>query len=373
MAVAACVSLTQLPQAIAAHSGALLVARQDSLPTRLSDAEFWRLITQISETEGNFPSDNFTSNEIEVGPLSGLIKTKGLTGGVYMGVGPEQNFSYIAAVKPKMAFVVDIRRQAMVQHLMYKAIFEMSATRADFISMLFSLPRPARVDNEAPIATIWNSFVGVAGDAALMQANLTKIRDNITRTHQFALTAEEVSMLRYVYESFFSFGPQIGSRGPVGRGGRGGGGGGGGGRGTNFFTLTQATGSDGRVHTFLADESSYRVVKDLHTRNLIVPVSGDFGGPKAIRAVGTYVRSRGARVTAFYLSNVEQYLFQDNKSRQFYANVATLPLDARSVFIRPYAMRDYPIEASLCPMQEFLRWHDAGRISSNNAALRCGR
>jgi hypothetical protein len=188
-------------------------------------------------------------------------------------------------------------------------------------------------------------------------------------THGFSLTREEQEMLSYVYESFYSIGPSIGSRGPVG----GGGAGRGGGRGTNFFILTQATGPNGEIQTFLASEQSYRVVRDLHSRNLIVAASGDFGGPRAIRAVGNYVRSRGARITAFYLSNVEQYLFQDGKSRQFYENVATLPVDAASVFIRPYSMRTYSIETSLCPIAEFLRAFNAGRVTSNNAALRCGR
>ena len=55
-----------------------------------------------------------------------------------MGVGPEQNFSYIAALKPSMAFIVDIRHGNLDVHLMYKALFEMSDNRAEFVSRLFS-------------------------------------------------------------------------------------------------------------------------------------------------------------------------------------------------------------------------------------------
>src|SRR5215216_5998993 len=68
-------------------------------------------------------------------------------GGVYLGVGPEQNFTYIAALQPKMAVLFDIRRQMMVHHLMYKALFEMSSDRADFLSKLFSRARPAGLDS----------------------------------------------------------------------------------------------------------------------------------------------------------------------------------------------------------------------------------
>jgi hypothetical protein len=275
-----------------------------------------------------------------------------------------------------MAFIVDIRRQAMVQHLMFKAIFEMSPTRADFIALLFSRSKPARIDASSPIQSLWNAFLGVQADPAAYARNHAAIRDRLVSTHGFALTPGELASLQYVYQAFYQYGPYIATRGAGGSGGGGGRGRGGGGRGgnsRNFLSLTQATGYDGQVHTFLASEESYRVVKDLHDRNLIVPVSGDFGGPRAIRAIGSYVASRGARVTAFYLSNVEQYLFQDNKNRQFYANVATLPLDSTSFFIRPYAMRDYEIERSLCPMADFIRAFNAGRVASNNAALRCAR
>jgi hypothetical protein len=37
--------------------------------------------------------------------------------------------------------VLDIRRQNMLEHLTYKALFEMSTDRADFLSRLFSRQR----------------------------------------------------------------------------------------------------------------------------------------------------------------------------------------------------------------------------------------
>jgi hypothetical protein len=75
-------------------------------------------------------------------------------------------------------------------------------------------------------------------------------------------------------------------------------------------------------------------MKDLEARNMLVPVIGNFGGPKAIRAVGKYLKDKNATVSAFYLSNVEQYLRQDLIWDNFCANVATLPVDETSTFIR---------------------------------------
>jgi hypothetical protein len=66
-----------------------------------------------------------------------------------------------------------------------------------------------------------------------------------------------------------------------------------------------------------------------------VPIVGDFVGPKALREVGSFVRERGALVTMFYVSNVENYLRTNGVWQKFCSNVATMPIDRSSVFIRP--------------------------------------
>ena len=82
-------------------------------------------------------------------------------------------------------------------------------------------------------------------------------------------------------------------------------------------------------------------MKDLQSRNLIIPVVGNFAGPRALRAIGDYVRTRSATVDVFYLSNVEEYLGKadgvppNGDWRVFCRNVATLPITERSVFVRP--------------------------------------
>jgi hypothetical protein len=73
----------------------------------------------------------------------------------------------------------------------------------------------------------------------------------------------------------------------------------------------------------------------MQLKNLIVPVVGDFAGPKAIRAVTKYLRDHGAVVSAFYVSNVEEYIASPASVwRAYCRNIATLPLDASSTFIR---------------------------------------
>jgi len=338
-----------------------------ALPDRLSDAEFWKLASDISEPGGYFRiTDNFTSNEPEVGEVFALLRERGVEGGVYIGVGPEQNFSYIAAVRPAMAFVIDIRRQAVIQHLLYKAVFELAADRADFISLLFSKPRPAGLDSTTPIQKIWDAYAPVATSLESASRNRTRILDRLLTTHRFTFTDDEREQFDEVFQAFINYGPGISTRGSAG-GNRGAG------NTTTFVDLTGwALDPKGQPQSFLSTEEHFRTVKTLHEKNLIVPVSGDFGGPKALRAIGAYVRAQRGTVSAYYLSNVEQYLFQDGKQREFYDNVATLPTTPESVFIRPYSLRrGTPVPRPLCPIGRFVRSFAEGRVFSNAQALAC--
>ena len=113
------------------------------------------------------------------------------------------------------------------------------------------------------------------------------------------------------------------------------GGGRGFGRWPSFVQLMLETDGQGANRAYLANEANYRVLKEMETNNLIVPLVGNFSGDKTLRTVGRYLKDHGATVTAFYTSNVEQYLFQQGDDWQrFYGNVATLPLDSTSTFIR---------------------------------------
>ena len=114
----------------------------DTLPAQIPDAAFWQMLTGFSEEAGPFRFQ-YMSNEREFAALIPDLKKSTKPGGIYLGVGPEQNFSYIAALRPRIAFIFDIRRENMLEHLMYKAVFELSPNRVEFISRLFSRATPA--------------------------------------------------------------------------------------------------------------------------------------------------------------------------------------------------------------------------------------
>ena len=304
---------------------ATLILAADTLPDRLSDRDYWKLVEDLSEPNGTFRSDNLLSNELQFQFIIPDLARIAEPGRAYIGVGPEQNFTYIAALRPAMAFIIDIRRGNLDLQLLYKALFELSSDRAQFVSLLFSKPRPAGLTTRSSASDIFAAYATVESSERLYVENMSSIRNQLFTTHGFDLSEDDLRGIEYVYHAFAMFGPDI-KYSPVGLAG-----------GTiqpTYAALMAATDRGGQARGFLSTEEAFAFLKNLQSRNLIVPVVGDFAGAKAIRGVGAYLKGKGALVSAFYLSNVEEYLRQNSVWLDFCANVSELPRDGTSTFIR---------------------------------------
>jgi hypothetical protein len=322
---------------IPVHAGRQSALEQHQIES-LSPAEFTRLIQDLSEEGGFFRSDNFTSNETSYLHVVGKLREMNLSGGAYIGVGPEQNFTYIAKLHPQIAFIVDIRRQAIIQHLLYKALFQISESRAEFLENLLSRP-PGQKDapkSDAPIESILDYLSTAPAPGAAFAANLARVRRIIQEQFRFPLSDSDQDQLEYVYSTFQKEGLDIsfrsGQRSPWG----------------GYWgwptlkDLVLEADLEGNLGNFLTSEEDYLFIRNLQRKNLIIPVVGDFAGPKALAAVGEYLRRNGYTVRAFYTSNVEQFLFQNGVFPNFVRNVHKLPIDSNSVFIRAVPERGQP-------------------------------
>lgn len=300
-------------------------APADGLPDRLSNEEFWRLSAELSEAPGFFNSDNLVSNEDTFQYVIPELVRRIAPGGVYVGVGPDQNFTYIAALDPAIAFIPDLRRGNLHVHLMYKALFALSADRREFVSRLFSRAVPGGLAADATARDLMTAFVAAAPDQARFDANLHGVFEYLARHQGSALAGPDRMGIEFVMQQFFVGGPEMTF---VSNGGF---------RRTNYpsyAALQTATDLAGTEHAYLATEARFQRVKRLQERNLLIPVVGNFAGPKALQAIGAWVRGQGGVVTTFYTSNVEQYLFQDGAWERFRGNVVSMPLDGTSTFIR---------------------------------------
>jgi hypothetical protein len=245
----------------------------------------------------------------------------------------------------------------MLEHLLYKALMELSRDRIEFLSRLFSRARPAILTVDAAPEAIFRAYGSVQPSRAQFETNLKLVLNHLSQTHGFRLSRHDEAGIRYAYSAFFESGPDLtytflGGYGVFG------------GMPTYAELMTETDGRS-RNWNFLATEDQFRMVQRLQKNNLIVPLVGDFAGDKAIRAVGRYLKEHNAVVSAFYTSNVEQYLFQDGVWKRFYANVAVLPTDSNSTFIR-YVLNGYGFgrrsRTLWSPIDGLLKAYNAGRI-----------
>lgn len=316
-------------------TGAACARHVPTIPERLDDSTFRSLMSGLSEPGGYFHSDNFVSNELGFQWVIDPVLRAAGPRGVYLGVGPDQNFTYVAAFKPRIAFIVDIRRQNQVQHLMYKALIEMSSDRGEFLARLFSRPWDEVPSDGLPADTLFGRLAQFDRDSSLFRSNLSSIEHHLRARHGIVLDATDSVSLAYVYGAFFDAGPALTYSTNVARGF--------GNRGMpSFRTVLTATDQDGVNRSYLGSEEAFAALKDLQERNLIIPLVGDFGGPRALRDVGQWLRRHEATVGVFYVSNVEQYLFQQGEAAdRFYDNVSSLPLARGAQFIRSVSNRGF--------------------------------
>jgi len=324
--------LLSLPFAVQALRGA------ETLPAQLTSAEFWQLVTSFSEPGGHFQYENFVSNEISYQQIMPELMRTGRIGGVYLGVAPEQNFTYIAALQPKMAFIIDIRRQNMLELLMYKILFEISPDRVDFASRLFS--RRPQVSKPVTVEGLFRGIEAASGDAEFFQSTLQRIKDRLEKQHGFSLTAADRQGIDKVFNVFYQGGPRMdyGFRSLTPSSAV-----------PNYTRLMTLADPRGKQWSYLSSEENYTRVRQMQLKNLIVPLVGDFTGPKTLKAVGQYVKQRGGTVSAFYVSNVEDYIRAAWSA--YLSNVLSLPVDDFSLLIR-FQPTAY---TSLQPIRNFLQ------------------
>lgn len=306
-----------------------LTAALDSTQARIPSAEFAKIIKSFSEEEGYFFSDNLISNEDGYLAILDKMRELGISGKAYIGVGPEQNFTYIARTRPSIAFLIDIRRQAMIQHLMYKALFHLSKDRAEFLSRLLSRPLKGKdaPGADSTLRKLMEYFSITSADFSYYSTNLSEVERLIQSEFEFPLSKEDREALAHITQSFYTEGVYISfkftsyyRRGGFGM--------------PSMRELIEQVGPDGKPGNFLASAEDYQFVRDLHMKNKIIPVVGDFAGTKTLRSIARYLRDHAYKVNVFYTSNVEMYLFENDAFDDFVRNVKSLPLADGSIFIR---------------------------------------
>lgn len=287
---------------------------------------FGDLVNALSEPDGPFFSDNVVSNETSYLQVDAALAKVAAPGGAYLGVGPEQNFTYIALTRPRVAFIVDIRRQNMIEHLLYKAVFSEAKSRANFLALLLGRPWDEAGD-PGPAASIDAVIAHAeksAADEAVFARSHALLRAVIER--DFPLDAGDKKTLELSHRGFFKGQLEVRFelKPPQGR------------RYPSLRELLVQKDPEGVARGFLASEEAFRFVQTMEREGRVIPVVGDFAGDRALPGIAAYLAREKIPVSAFYTSNVEQYLLEPKVWARWARNVAALPADDRSLFIRAY-------------------------------------
>jgi hypothetical protein len=360
-------------------AGTFIFQAQSELPavqqpaavfTPAGSGSFQQLVAELSEPGGYFDTDNLISNERSYLKVIPELERSGIAGGVYLGVGPDQNFSYIARIRPALAIIVDIRRDNLLLHLLFKAIFANAPTRIQYLCLLTGRVPPVHLQNELnewrtlsvdKLAEYVDSAPCVkrspAGDLLTPQ-----IRKTIARFGVPLSPADYATMARF-YQTFVSeglglkfhtFGRPIQSYNPT------------------YRELITETELNGRRRSFLASEDDYHFVRALQGRDGVIPVVGDFAGRQALPAIAAYMHAHALRLSVLYVSNVEDYLFRRGAFGQYMSNIRVLPHTTGSVVIRSVfglrakhsTMPGYNSVSLLQNLNEMIEAYSTGKLKS---------
>jgi hypothetical protein len=280
---------------------------------------FVALSARLSEPGGYFDSDNLISNETSYQHVLIKMREMGVSGGVYLGVGPDQNFTYIARIRPRMAILIDIRRDNLLQHLLFKALFARARNRVEYLCLFMGKPFPKTKGLE-------QKSIKTPADTKLFEKIAKEIRNDVQK-FGFQLSPQDIETVNKIHRAFFTSGLDIRyssyhrpprSIYPT------------------YRELLLEQDLSGQQNNYFNSEDDFQFLKKMEADDLIVPVTGDLSGPQSIKAIAAYLRENKDRVSAFYVSNVEFYLQRQGTFDKWVENLKALPIDDHSVIIRSY-------------------------------------
>lgn len=103
-----------------------------SLPRRLGRRQFARVLEELTD-EALPEVEHAASSSLAAGPWVQRCEKDQ----IYVGVGGEENLTYIAVLQPRFAFILTGDRKALLRQLLHKALIEQAATPHEYLRLLF--------------------------------------------------------------------------------------------------------------------------------------------------------------------------------------------------------------------------------------------
>lgn len=270
---------------------------------------------------------NLVSNELGFQNVIPYFQQNIEVHGIYIGVGPDQNFTYISSTRPAFAFIIDIRKENQLLHYLFKACFELASSSQEYLSLLFSKPLVNRLSS---LRDIVYNFSKIEGDRNIFDKNWILL-SQIIQKYREGVSKIEMEKIHSIYNNYFEYHLMLRTRDDAESW-----------QGWPYPTYKDyllTTDPFGHCWNFLNDESSFLWLKNMQIKNRIVPIIGDLTGKKALKAIADFAVQRGKKISTVYVSNSEKYIFNNHLFNQYMINITHLPIAERSLLIRAVANR----------------------------------
>ncbi len=319
------------------------------------DVSFGSVIAALSDASSGPDADNLISNEDSYTRIVGELHERGPKGGVYLGVGPEQNFTLMAPVEPRLAIIVDYRRRNLRLHLLHKALFTLAPDRVAYLTRLLAR-KPDTLPPHASASDLVAGFVKPALNRALLTESIADVQRVLRPTG--VLRDDEWTDLATIRSRLA--GPGMNGR---------------------FLALTmyptfgrliQTPDRAGNPAHFLAREQTFQAIRTLQVGDRVLPLVGDVASETALPRLGEWLRKYRLQITVFYISDVEFFLLRSGRFTAYVENLNRLPWADGAWLVRtstreidhPRRVRGDSSTTTMQSVAEFLELARRGRIRS---------
>ncbi len=295
----------------------MITERLDDIQFPARDRPLARTVADLSEPEPGRAADNLITNEDSFARVAAEVARRVPAGGVYLGVGPDQNLTYVAHGRPRLGFVLDFRRRNALLHLVHKALLMLASDRAGYLARLLARAPGALADDPSADDLV-AAFARPAMDRARLDAAIAAVAATLAPTGLVrddewpALATIQARLAGPGLEGRFLALPMY----------------------PTLARLVRSRDRDGRPAHFLARDDWYQAVRAAQVGDRILPITGDFAGDGALPRLAAWLHRRALPVSLLYLSDVEFFLLRSGRFPAFAANLARLPWLEGAALIR---------------------------------------
>lgn len=229
-------------------------------------------------------------------------------GGVYMGVGTDQNYLMAGWSRPEVLVLMDFDQVVVDVHRVYRLLFLKAADAQSFMDLWGQAAEPevkAMIDAAYP-------------DAAQ--------RGQVRMAYRIARSAvhNRLRRVRWLYKRL-------------------------------------------QIPMFLTDEAQYTYLRDMFRNNRVYMARGDLTADVTVKGIAAAARAAGVPVRVVYLSNAERYF---GYNREFKDSVLGLPMDGEAQVLRTWGFTKGRYRYNVQGGQNFHAWLRNDKTTSVKSMLR---